>query len=207
MLSLDSDKKAVKVSAQEKEFLNKYLAGAVKVMSGKPKDEAAELAETYVFHRAPLGYGKEAVEAKEAELKNEAKKFSSWQKLNYWSDADHKDEMFKNTMVGALGVVLAATMGASMTSDPNVFNAGMVAVGAAMAVTHGSMALVGGTHYSVRDHEKKTAQQYADIKHAQLVLKQVKRALESDEVKRLNAIVNNGKSVMTAAAAKRANQR
>ena len=177
MLTLDAAKTKT-ASEQEKERLNKYLAEGVRIMHGQTKSEAEEFAENYSKMRFPEKVSMKTMEEKEASLAKESKKFGTLQKMNYWADADIDNTPFKKVMVGAVGVAIASAMAVSAAYDgPNVFNIGMTAVGSAMAVVEGGKGIVGNIYRSVRQHEKKSAEEYADIKHAQLLLKQVKREL------------------------------
>ena len=117
------------------------------------------------------------MEEKEASLEKESKKFGTLQKMNYWADADIDNTPFKKVMIGVAGVAIASTMAVSMVQDPNVFNIGMTAVGSAMAVVEGGKGIIGNMYRSVHQHEKQSAEEYADIRHAQLLLKQAKREL------------------------------
>jgi len=176
MLALDTVKSKA-ASEQEKERLNKYLAEGVRMMHGQSKSEAEDFAENYSKMRFPERVSMKTMEEKEAALAKESKKFGTLQKMNYWADADIDNTPFKKVMVGAVGVAIASAMAVSMAQDPNVFNIGMTAVGTAMAVVEGGKGIVGNMYRSVHQHEKKSAEEYADIKHAQLLLKQVKREL------------------------------
>lgn len=71
MLSLNKNEKSV--SAKDKHSLDSYLAGAVVLMDGKSKAEAAKIAENYVRTTDREYIREGAVNAKAAELKKEAK--------------------------------------------------------------------------------------------------------------------------------------
>lgn len=176
MLTLDAAKTKT-ASEQEKERLNKYLAEGVRMMHGQTKSQAEVFAENYSRIRFPEKVSMKTMEEKEASLEKESKKFGTLQKMNYWADADIDNTPFKKVMVGAVGVAIASAMAVSAAQDPNVFNIGMTAVGSAMAVVEGGKGIVGNMYRSIHQHEKKSAEEYADIKHAQLLLKQVKREL------------------------------
>ena len=73
MLSLNKNEKSV--SAKDKHSLDSYLAGAVVLMDGKSKAEAAKIAENYVRTTDREYIREEAVNAKAAEMKKEAKQY------------------------------------------------------------------------------------------------------------------------------------
>ena len=176
MLTLDVAKTKT-ASEQEMERLNKYLAGGVRMMHGQSKSEAEVFAENYSKMLFPEKVSMKTMEEKEASLEKESKKFGTLQKMNYWADADIDNTPFKKVMIGVAGVAIASTMAVSMVQDPNVFNIGMTAVGSAMAVVEGGKGIIGNMYRSVHQHEKQSAEEYADIRHAQLLLKQAKREL------------------------------
>lgn len=176
MLTLDVAKTKT-ASEQEMERLNKYLAGGVRMMRRYSKSEAEVFAENYSKMLFPEKVSMKTMEEKEASLEKESKKFGTLQKMNYWADADIDNTPFKKVMIGVAGVAIASTMAVSMVQDPNVFNIGMTAVGSAMAVVEGGKGIIGNMYRSVRQHEKQSAEEYADIRHAQLLLKQAKREL------------------------------
>lgn len=176
MLTLDVAKTKT-ASEQEMERLNKYLAGGVRMMRRYSKSEAEVFAENYSKMLFPERVSMKTMEEKEASLEKESKKFGTLQKINYWADADIDNTPFKKVMIGVAGVAIASTMAVSMVQDPNVFNIGMTAVGSAMAVVEGGKGIIGNMYRSVHQHEKQSAEEYADIRHAQLLLKQAKREL------------------------------
>lgn len=177
MLTLDVAKTKT-ASEQEMERLNKYLAGGVRMMRRYSKSEAEVFAENYSKMRFPEKVSMKTMEEKEASLVKESKKFGTLQKMNYWADADIDNTPFKKVMIGVAGVAIASAMAVSVAYDgPNVFNIGMTTVGSAMAVVEGGKGIIGNMYRSVHQHEKQSAEEYADIRHAQLLLKQAKREL------------------------------
>ena len=163
MLSLNKSEKSV--SVWDKHSLDSYLIGAVVLMGGKSKAEAAKIAENYVRTTDRSAVRENAVDAKAAELKKEAKKYGLREKLNYATDADHglKLEM---TVIGAASLVESLAKSESMPNGP-----------VALVVPKNAVQYAVGSMVKVDTPEKKVkADEYAD-KHAQLVLKQLKRCL------------------------------
>lgn len=164
MLSLNKSEKSV--SVWDKHSLDSYLIGAVVLMGDKSKAEAAKIAENYVRTTDRSAVRENAVDAKAAELKKEAKKYGLREKLNYATDADHglKLEM---TVIGAASLVESLAKSESMPNGP-----------VALVVPKNAVQYAVGSMVKADTPEKKVkADEYADIKHAQLVLKQLKRCL------------------------------
>ena len=167
MLSLNSN--AEKVSAWDKHVLDAYLTGAVASMSGKTKAEAAEIAEKYVRATDRSGISEAAVDAKNAELKKEAKQFGLREKLNYATDADH-DVKLEWIAVGATSLVETMAKSEVMPNGP-----------VALVVPKNAIKAAVGSMVKADTPDKKVkADEYAAVKHAQLVLKQLKRCVSAE---------------------------
>ena len=167
MLSLNSN--AEKNSVWDKHVLDAYLVGAVVLMDGKSKAEAAEIAEKYVRETDRGGIRKAAVDAKASELKKEAKQYGLREKLNYATDADHglKLEM---VAIGATSLIEAMAKSESMPTGP-----------VALVVPKNAVRYAVGSMVKADTPDKKVkADEYAAIKHAQLVLKQLKRYVSTE---------------------------
>ena len=167
MLSLNSN--AEKSSVWDKHVLDAYLVGAVVLMDGKSKAEAAEIAEKYVRETDRGGIRESAVDAKASELKKEAKQYGLREKLNYATDADHglKLEM---VAIGATSLIEAMAKSESMPTGP-----------VALVVPKNAVRYAVGSMVKADTPDKKVkADEYAAIKHAQLVLKQLKRYVSTE---------------------------
>ena len=164
MLSLNSN--AEKVSTWDKHVLDAYLVGAVVSMSGKSKAEAAEIAENYVRTTDRSGIRESAIDAKAAELKKEAKQFGLREKLNYATDADH-DVKLELVAIGATSLVETMAKSEVMPNGP-----------VALVVPKNALKVAVGSMVKADTPDKKVkADEYAAVKHAQLVLKQLKRSV------------------------------
>ena len=167
MLSLNSN--AEKISTWDKHVLDAYLTGAVVSMSGKSKAEAAEIAENYVRTTDRSGIRESAVDAKAAELKKEAKQFGLREKLNYATDADH-DVKLELVAIGATSLVETMAKSEVMPNGP-----------VALVVPKNALKVAVGSMVKADTPDKKVkADEYAAVKHAQLVLKQLKRCLSAE---------------------------
>ena len=164
MLSLNKSEK--KVSTWDKHSLDSYLAGAVVLMDGKTKAEAEKIAENYVRTTDRDAIREGAVDLKAAELKKEAKQYGLREKLNYATDADH-DLKLEMTVVGAASLIESMAKSEVMPNGP-----------VAMVVPKNAVRYAVGSMVKSDTPEKRMkADEYANIKHTQLVLKQLKRCL------------------------------
>ncbi len=164
MLSLNKSEKSV--STWNKHSLDSYLVGAVVLMDGKSKAEAEKIAKDYVRTTDREYIREDAVDAKSAELKKEAKQYGLREKLNYATDADHglKLEM---TVIGAASLVESLAKSESMPNGP-----------VALVVPKNAVQYAVGSMVKSKTAEQRLkADEYANVKHAQLVLKQLKRCL------------------------------
>ena len=164
MLSLNKSEK--KVSTWDKHSLDSYLAGAVVLMDGKTKAEAEKIAENYVRTTDRDAIREGAVDLKAAELKKEAKQYGLREKLNYATDADH-DLKLEMAVIGAASLVESLAKSEAMPNGP-----------VAMVVPKNAVRFAVGSMVKSDTPEKRMkADEYANIKHTQLVLKQLKRCL------------------------------
>ena len=185
------------------ELLNAYLEKAVAVSACHKRTDANGLIRECYERLIKEGVGEEdllkAAGEKEKALKEQASKFSLQAKLNYLTNADRKKEEIKgenivfNGMGGAF-IGVAVTMGTMMASmagnqAANGFvSAGLSSLGstimgpavAAMAAYVGVKTLKNVPKVLLKSknaEEKKTADEYADIKHAQFALKVLRKAI------------------------------
>lgn len=164
MLSLNKSEKSV--SVWDKHSLDSYLVGAVVLMDGKSKAEAEKIAENYVRTTDRSAVRENAVDAKTAQLKKEEKQFGLREKLNYATDADHglKLEM---TVIGAASLAESLAKSESMPNGP-----------VALVVPKNAVQYAVGSMVKSKTAEQRLkADEYANVKHAQLVLKQLKRCI------------------------------
>ena len=169
-----------------------------------------------------------AAEKEEKELKKKASKFGLKTKLNYLSDADHKADVAEGVVgtmakAGGLSVVTAASglllMGmesplvgevvgkslsyyqVSTVKELAVIGGPVLAYAAGKAAVKTTKAVTGALTKSRTVEEKKKAQEYADIKHMQLALKTLRRAIEHPTLDKAAACVStitNDKKVANA---------
>ena len=162
-----------------RQLLSSYLDGAVALTSGKTKAESKRVIKDY-FEKADKN-GLSGVDAlkvvreKEKALKENASKYDFKTKMNYFSDADTaplKESKITEAVAAAwtFSALFAnsGTVAATVFGTLSYYTVKGVAKEIAKDVTE-----------SKTDAEKKNAGDYADIKHAQLALKLLKREIES----------------------------
>ena len=162
-----------------RKLLSSYLDGAVALSSGKTKAEAKRAIKDYFEKADKEGLsGKDAlktVQEKEKALKENASKFDLKTKVNYLSDADTAPlKESKITEAVAAAWTFSALFANSNAAAATVFGtlSYFTAKGIAKEVAKDVTA-------SKTDAERKSAGEYADIKHAQLALKLLKRDIEA----------------------------
>lgn len=191
-LNLSTDKNTPKTKSQE--LLDAYLKGACVFSKGMEKKEAKDYAKTFLVSDHPqfnADYGKpstdkllsevkyEDVLKKEKELKAQAKEAPLKIKANYALDVEPK----KVKLSSILGPSLAVLPGLSVlvNAAEQQSEAG-VAVGlAGVGVAVGAVAAVHGIRNGLKaksPEEQKEIDNYIDIKHSQLALKQLKKAIQ-----------------------------
>lgn len=165
-------------------LLQAYLDGAVALTEGKPKSEAKRMIEEYHKKSDLLEktqgllaeFKMDVFNKKETELKKKASPYSLKTKVNYASDADFDN--FGDVLAGGLLAVATPMLAHVISQDPSTLGATMfVATAAYMSAKAGKM-IAADLSASKNDKEKKNAQSYADIKHAQLALKLLKKELK-----------------------------
>lgn len=175
-------------------LLNKYLSGAVQKLQGKTKSEAEVSAKAY----ASVGYilsdrmaGVEIadVKAKEKEIKNALKTYGLKARYNYKQDAEFKKEndqalkmRGKNPIVNDIAkTVVAAGMASLIAWGISAVNekAG-IAAAAYMGFNMTVNTITAHASRSKTDAEHKKFMDYADLKHAQLALKKLKKNMLKD---------------------------
>ena len=162
-----------------RQLLSSYLDGAVALTSGKTKAESKCVIKDY-FEKADKN-GLSGVDAlkvvreKEKALKENASKYDFKTKMNYFSDADTaplKESKITEAVAAAwtFSALFAnsGTVAATVFGTLSYYTVKGVAKEIAKDVTE-----------SKTDAEKISAQGYADIKHAQLALKLLKKEIEA----------------------------
>ena len=162
-----------------RQLLSSYLDGAVALTSGKTRAESKRLIKDYVAETGKDGLSGadalKAVKEKEKALKENASKFDLKTKVNYLSDADTaplKESKITEAVAAAwtFSALFAnsGTVAATVFGTLSYYTVKGIAKEVAKDVTE-----------SKTDAEKKNAGSYADIKHAQLALKLLKRDIEA----------------------------
>lgn len=178
MLSLDT--KGTEVKKDIDAALNKYLSGSLQFIGNSTKVEASQKASEYAekqnlseFTSNPKET-KDAIVAKETELKKASKQYGLQEKMNYAFDARVFQERPLDELAQGLHVALFASAGmmtAAFSNSPEAATLfGVGGVLTAATLTTGRFLSAGET-----EKEKKSINEYAEIKHAQLALKQLKK--------------------------------
>ena len=173
-------------SAEEKTATNKllssYLERAVALTSGKSKSEAKRLIAEYhkdadkkSLMQAPDAL--KTVKAKEADLKDRAAEFGFKTKLNYVSDADIPN--VSDVVAGGMAAVATVSLASVVAADPSTLGATLFMATTAYMTAKAGKLMAAEISASKTPEQKKSAQDYADVKHAQLALKLLKKEIEA----------------------------
>ena len=165
-----------------RKMLRAYLQGAIRLTSGKNKAEAKKIIQEYhqqtdmsEFKASPDAL--KVVEAKEKSLKEKASAHSLRAKVNYASDADVPNM----SEVVSVGVASVATsmFGSVALADPNTLSATVMTAAVAYTAAKATKMVAATLSESKTPEQKKDAQTYANVKHAQLALKLLKKEIEA----------------------------
>ena len=187
-------------------FLDSYLKGAVALTAGAKKARASSLMEDFYNKADKKGLSEndllKASDEKQAELKKQAASFSLKTKLNYATDADHRSigsdevvETFAKTACAAVAGGICGMMAGMASAAMSVANTAATsgkamatgaAIGAALPAAGVAIAKAGKfvtaqLTKSRTEEDKKNAEDYAAIKHAQLALKVMRNVITSSE--------------------------
>ncbi len=195
MLQGAKEKSAVS-SEKTAKALDAYLSGAVKQMSNLSNFEAEQTAIRYAKEADISEISASDVRAKQKEVAKQMKGHSLKDKFAYWNDPKSPEDVEFNKLAN-MAAGLAFTSGALLmaTGDQTgegatVFSMGLVYIAARAAANY--------VNKHQTEENKKTAAEYAELKHTQLALKQLKRRLDQQkraeykqEVKKLFASYGN----------------
>lgn len=169
-------------------LLNKYLSSAVLKMNGMTKKDAEKVANSFAAEKIE-GIQVADVTAKEAEINESLKKYGLKEKLNYASDAkayskDPQKSIDSIITTGVMSVASSLTLAVAAGSSPEQGAAmGTVAGALLAAVTIERLAKSGLRALSTSKNETqaKKIDEYTELKHAQLALKQLKNVMLAPE--------------------------
>lgn len=187
-MSLMIETKAGQKDTKSAALLNKYLSGAVAKMDGMTKKDAKKVANKFAAEKAE-GIQVADVTAKEAEVKEGLKKFGLRETLNYASDAKALSEDVQKSVdtmlvTGVMSVASVLTLAVATTSTPEQgATLGAVAGVVLTAATAERLAKAGLRAVSAPRNEEQArkADEYTELKHTQLALKQLKNVLLAPE--------------------------
>ena len=165
-----------------RKMLRAYLLGAIHLTSGKTKADAKKIIQEY-HQQTDMSQFKDSpdalkvVEAKEKSLKEKASAHSLRTKVNYASDADVSGV----SDVVSVGVASVATsmLASVVVTDPNTLSATVMAAAVAYTAAKATKTVAATLSESKTPEQKKDAQTYANVKHAQLALKLLKKEIEA----------------------------
>lgn len=165
-----------------KDLLLSYLDGAVALTVGKSKAESKRLIEEYHKNadKKALTEASDAlnvINAEKDQLKDRASSYGLKTKTNYASDADIAD--VSDTVAFGMVGIAASMLAPIAANDPNALSATMLAAAATYTAVKGGKILAAELSASKTPNEEKQAQDYANVKHAQLALKLLKKEVEA----------------------------
>jgi len=183
-LSLLFSSKEKKLSPKAEEILNVYIAGAKKeigyVRKNTAKDKASLYASDFYNSDKAKEITKDDVKVMEKRVEKDLKKYGWREKLNYATNVRAIDEHPISSVLKGSGIALVATACAVSTAIDGQFgmSALITGVGLAAGMTRAA------TYYASaprNDGEVRKVDEYTDLKHAQLALKQLKREFQKAE--------------------------
>jgi len=169
-------------TAATRKLLRAYLQNAIVLTKGKSKGEAKRILKDY-FEKADKKALLEAsdalavVQAKEKRLKDKASGASLKAKANYISDADTAN--FSDIVAMGMSAVATTMVLPLANQNPSMLSSTLVTALGAYAATQVGKQVLGHFSASKTPEEKRDAQSYANVKHAQLALKLLKKELEA----------------------------
>lgn len=173
-------------SVEDKRAVNKllasYLEGAVALTSGKTKAEAKRLVAEYHKNadKQALAQSPDAlavIKDKEKALKDKTSEFGLKTKLNYASDADIPN--VSDVIASGMAAVATVSLAPIVSADHSTLGATLFVATAAYMTAKAGKLMAAEISASKTPEQKKSAQDYADVKHAQLALKLLKKEIEA----------------------------
>ena len=191
-LNLSTDKNTPKTKSQE--LLDAYLKGACVFSKGMVKKDAKDYAKTFLISDHPqfnADYGKpstdkllsevkyEDILKKEKELKAQAKKAPFKAKANYALDVEAKKENFFSYLAPLTATLpgVAVLMNGAEQGSAEAMLVGIAGTVAGAGVAVGILKVREMTE-AKNEAEQKAIDDYVTVKHSQLALKQLKKAVQ-----------------------------
>ena len=172
------------LSPEAKELLNSYMAGAKKEIGFVSKSKAEEKSVLYAmdfYHSGKAeGLTKSDVKIMEKQVNKELKQYGVQEHINYAATLRAKEENPLPALLKDAGIgLLAASTAASAAADGQYGIAlGVVGVGVIAAATKAAIVYAGLPN---TEEQSKKVDEYTELKHAQLALKQLKREFKAAE--------------------------
>ena len=183
-LKLLRSTKEHKLSPKAEKLLISYMDGAIKeigfVSKGKANSSAEWFAEDFYYSGKAKGLSTDDVTAMEKRVDKSLKKYGFKERLNYLTNVRAIEENPTAFILkgGAAGMLAMGAFSEALAG--NNHGAALAVLGIAVAASLGKVAanqaLSGKT-----DEENRKIDEYTNMKHAQLALKQLKRKMEFPE--------------------------
>ena len=183
-LKLQRSTEEHKLSPKAEKLLNSYMAGAVKeigfVSKGKADTLAEWFAEDFYYSGKAEGLSTDDVATMEKRVDKSLKQFSFKERLNYLTNVRAMEENPTAFIIkgGAAGMLAMGVLSEAFITNHHAAALSVlgIAVAASLGKVAANQALSGKT-----EEENRKIEEYTNMKHAQLALKQLKRKMEYPE--------------------------
>lgn len=176
--------KEKEMKPETKALLESYMAGAVKEIGFAKKSRAEEMATDYAkdFYEAGKAESitKADIKAMEKQVSKELKQYGLKERLNYSINGKAISENPFSTLLQGAGVAALVVVGSGTAAidGQHALAAGLIGVGVAVAVAKSAAFYAGEPK---NETEARKIEEYTNLKHAQLALKQLKREFTAKE--------------------------
>lgn len=180
---LRSSKKS-SLSPEAKALLESYMAGAKKEIGFVSKDKAETKAGAYAedFYKTAKAEGlkKSDIKAMEKQMAKELKQYGLKERVNYAANlrAAEENPMPVFLKDAGIGMAAVAAMAAASASGQHGVSAGIFGAGMAVIAAKTVVCYAGA---STNDAEKRKVEEFTELKHAQLALKQLRHKFTAAE--------------------------
>ena len=177
-----SEKKTL--SPEAKKLLEGYMAGAKKEIGFVSKEnaeiKATEYARDFYESGKAEGLSKSDVKKMEKQVAKELRQYGIKERVNYATNLRAAAEHPLQSVLkeAGIGVVAVTAITAASVSGQHDMALGLFGVGAAVATARATAYFIGAP---TNEDQKRKIDEYTDLKHAQLALKQLKREFSATE--------------------------
>lgn len=162
---------------EARKLLEDYMAGAVKEIGFVKKEKAEVKANDYAedFHKSgkDVGLSKADIKAMEKQVAKELRQYGLKERVNYAANLRAAEENPMKVALKDVGIGMAAVaaMAAASASGQHGVAAGIFGAGMAVIAAKAAVCYAGA---STNAEEKRKIEEYAELKHAQLALRQLR---------------------------------